>query len=460
MINLRPYQIDAIEHIKDYFNYENKQYIELPTGSGKTITFLSYLSENYKHLPHAKFMVVVPSKELLNQVYESALLFFDKKDISRKGNGFSEKISKLHICIIHSIRGAYLESISEQYFSLVIIDEAHHVQADSYKRLIEMIDEKCNILKQTYDCLGGITHILGVTATPDRLDGYLISELLGNCSFKLSINQLIDQKYLSDIEGYIVRTNIDLSDVHDHNGDFSIPQLYKKLSTETRNNLILNICKQDMAGRKTIVFCLNIKHSQEIAKSLTTVGISSKAIYGSLPSDEKKAILQAFRNGGISVLCNCQLLTEGFDEPSINGVVLARPTRSRSLFLQMIGRGLRIHSGKTECKIIDIVDNHRSLASFADLVGNERYEHIEKFKGISDIREKVEQLRINTIETKIERVNFFNQNYLDDEEPTPRMINYMMKNDLKNYGTLSFDEASFLIWITELRKKYEHQRNN
>ncbi len=452
MVNLREYQTEAIKAIELEFTLSDRQFIEMPTGAGKTITFLSYAKKN-----HRRIMIIVPSKELLNQVYDSALLFYHKSEITRKGNGFDEKpnnFQKLHICIINSIKGKYLDYIKHQYFNLIIIDEAHHVQANSYRRLIESIVEEQKILKETVSCLGGPTVFLGVTATPDRADGKVMDEILFKKSYKIEIEDLIEQKFLADIEGYIVKTNIDISEIDDHNGDFSITQLYKKLSTEARNGLILGICKNEMKNRKTLVFCINIKHAIEISKSLNEIGISSKAIYGEMREAEKSAILSAFGRGEISCLCNCQLLTEGFDEPTIDGIVLARPTRSRGLFLQMIGRGLRTTSGKKNCKIIDIVDNHRSLMGFNDLLETEQYKQIESFKSIREIRDHIEREKIDSIQTKIIRINIFNINYLDDTPSLDCQLEYLDNNKINYSGLLSFDEASFLIWHNELRNQY------
>lgn len=449
MVSLREYQLDAIAAIEKSFLESDRQFIEMPTGAGKTITFLSYAKKN-----HWRILIIVPSKELLKQVHDSALLFYHKSEISRKGNGHDEKPQKLHICIINSVKGAYLSFLKQQYFSLVIIDEAHHVQANSYKRLIESIVKEQEIFKETIKELNGPTQFLGVTATPDRADGKILEDLLYIKSYKIEIEELIQNRFLSDIEGYLVRTDIDLSEVDDHNGDFSISQLYKKLSTDTRNNLILNTCKTEMKDRKTLVFCINIKHSIEIAEALNDMGISAEAIYGTMKEDKKASILSSFRRGEISCLCNCQLLTEGFDEPSINGILLARPTRSRGLFLQMIGRGLRICPGKINCKIIDIVDNHRSLMGFNNILEPEKYKEIKEFKSILDIRNHIHQEQIESIETKILRVDFFNNKKIDQVDALDCMLEYLDINMIKYHGFLSFHEASFLIWHNELKKDY------
>jgi superfamily II DNA or RNA helicase len=443
MITLRPYQLDAIEAIKNGFFQSNRQYIEMPTGSGKTITFLSFAQTCSSYI-----LIIVPSKELLNQVYQTCLIFWEPHQISRKGNGYDEELSNVHICIINSLNERYLDEISTGEFGLIIFDEVHHIQSKSYRRVIDTFS-KSQIISPLF---------LGVTATPDRADGKLLEELLYNKTFKMNIENLINQNHLSDVEGYCVKTNIDISGIDSHNGDFSISELYKRLSTGKRNELVIDICKNEMKSRKTLVFCINVKHSMEISKLLNENGLSSRAIYGSMNEKEKQAILKSFRSGEIEYLCNCQLLTEGFDEPSIDGIVLARPTRSRALFLQMIGRGLRIFKGKNNCKIVDIVDSHQSLAGVTSLIGEERYKEIVSFKSIKCIRKHIDDEELSYTKTKIERVDFF-ENKIQQFSPTEAMKQYLNDYGIEFYESVSFDEASFLIWFNELKKRYYNGLN-
>ena len=439
MVNLRAYQIEAIEKIKDKFTTHFRQYIEMPTGSGKTITFLSYA-----HRYHKKILIIVPSKELMKQVYQTCLIFFNKNEISRKGDNHNEEIRNVHICIINSLRDFYLENIINRDFDLIIIDEAHHSQSNSYLRFIK---KRCQIFPNQ--------KILGVTATPDRTDGKMLNEILFDCSFKLEIEQLIENSFLCDVEGFNVKTKIDISDIDSHNGDFSLRELYNKLCVDSRNKIILDICKSQMLDRKVLIFCINIDHSKIISKLLNDHGISSAHIDGTMNSDERFSILSAFRKGEISFLTNCQLLTEGFDEPSIDGIILARPTKSRSLFLQMIGRGLRISPGKKSCKIIDIVDNHKILCGFNSLVTDEFYPIITSFNSIKDIRSHVSDEMMKVTEITIEKINIFNKTQIENEEATTGMVDYLERNDITFFHPISFDEASFLIWHNELNKEYK-----
>lgn len=435
-MKLRPYQSEAIDSIKKTFKISDRQYIELPTGAGKTITFLEYASKN-----HEKIMIVVPSKELLNQVYETAILFYHSSEISRKGNRYDEKISKCHICIINSIRDVYLEYLCIQGFDLIIIDEAHHAQSTSYRRLIKKIEN---------------TKLLGVTATPDRLDGKFISEILHICSYRKSIEQMINDKFLCDIEGYSIRTNIDISDIQDHNRDFSIRQLYKKLAIPQRDAIILDSYIQHLSKRKTLIFCLNIEHSKQIQKLFAKSGISIAHIDGTMDSAQRATILKAFREGNISVLTNCQLLSEGFDEPSIDGIILARPTKSRSLFLQMIGRGLRIHPKKENCIIIDITENHSSCSSFNAIVNAEKHKPIQSFHSLHQLKDYMCKQTVELAEYSIQKIDNIFVKPIENIYATESMLDYLNTNNILYFEPLMFEEGSFLIWHNELKKEFNN----
>jgi len=292
---------------------------------------------------------------------------------------------------------------------------------------------------------------LGVTATPDRLDGKCIKELLFRCSYEKTLEDLINEDYLADLEGYLVKTKIDLSDIDHHNGDFSIRQLYKKLNTENRNKLILDVYQKEMSKRKTLIFCINIDHSKTIAKLLNSNEISCAHIDGTMNENERNAILSSFRNGEISCLTNCQLLTEGFDEPSIDGIIVARPTYSRALFTQMIGRGLRKSPGKMNCKVIDIVDNNSKAKSFNSLVHDMDYVNIDKFSGIKKIRQHIQDEQLKVTETIIERTNLLNSKPIFDHNSTDSILRYLNENNIYYQEPLSFVEGSFLVWFNELK---------
>ena len=444
MINLRPYQQEAIDCVHNTFLRCDRQYIVMPTGSGKTITFFSIIGKKYK-----KVLIVVPSCELLRQVYETAQLFYHKSEISKQGDGHKDNPKKLHILIIHNVRNNNFSLLINQDFDLVIIDEAHHSQSRLYLDLMDKLEKSCN------------PKFLGVTATPERLDGALLKEVLYNCSYQISTLDLIRQKYLCDIEGLRIKTNINIPNLESRQSNFSIAYLYKHLATESRNNLIVESYEKEMKDRKCLIFCLNIEHSKEISRLLLNKKYLCCQIDSKMPKKKISDILSKFKKGEINCLINCQLLTEGFDEPSIDGIILARPTQSTSLFNQMIGRGLRICAGKKNCKILDIADNHRTLISFNSIIGNQiiNLSEKDKFNSVEDIDKHIKEKTLEISEFSIERADILNQNKFENLNITESMLEYFLENNITYIEPLSFSEGSFLIWLNELKKSYANGSN-
>lgn len=443
-MNLKPYQEDAINAIKQEFEHSNSTFVEMPTGSGKTYTFLTYAQRYHKNI-----LIIVPSRQLLTQVYLESLKFFHKSEISKRGCNYFDDEKKVHICVINSVNKDYLEILACLKFDLIIIDEAHHAQSMMYTRLIKMTQKYAN-----YEH----TKILGVTATPDRLDRKLLSNILGACCFKLTIEYMIKNKFLSDIEGYRLKTQVDIYEVDSHNGDFSLNKIYNKLCTSFRNNLILNAVKEYLLERKSIIFCINISHSKQLCKLLNDNNIPSLHIDGKMSQEQRESILKEFKDGQVKCIVNCQVLTEGFDAPWVNGILLARPTKSPSLFKQMIGRGLRLFPGKENCKIIDMVDGHNNLSSFNSIFEAEDYKEMDFFKNTRQLQDHIKEQELLTLECKIERHNFFDEvkEELKEMEPISCMLNYLDKHQILYFDGINFDEASFLIWKNELKKEYSN----
>ena len=203
------------------------------------------------------------------------------------------------------------------------------------------------------------TLLLGFTATPNRTDkkdlGYLFQDIV----YQKTIHQMLshDPPYLAKPIGMLVKTEIDISDVKTSMGDFQVNELSACLDTPARNKLIVDSYLKLCPGDKAIVFCINKAHTKNVTEYFNNAGIKASYIDADTPADERKKILKDFSKGKIKILCNCAVLTEGFDESSIQAVILARATQSEGLYIQMLGRGLRPHPDKQFCKIIDIVDN-------------------------------------------------------------------------------------------------------
>jgi hypothetical protein len=190
--------------------------------------------------------------------------------------------------------------------------------------------------------------------------------------FERSILAMMKGGYLCDARGIRISTDADLSGVHTKMGDLSVSELSVAVDTPERNLLVAESYLKHASGRRAVAFCVDVRHAHNLAGAFNGAGIRAKAIWGAMDKDDRSAALNAFSRGEIDALTNCNVLTEGFDDPGISAILLARPTKSQGLYMQMAGRGLRLHPDKTDCLILDFVDmagRHR-LCRFADLAGD------------------------------------------------------------------------------------------
>ena len=243
------------------------------------------------------------------------------------------------------------DEIFSQNFDLIVIDEAHHSECKTIQRFLK-----------TYRKAHKPCKILGVTATPERADEKSLLNTFDKLTFSKDIFWMIKNNYLCDIEAYRIKTNQTFNDSI-QNSDFC-PNFLKVLDNDSRNSLIYKTFVENCSNKKTIIFCININHCEKIAQFFQKNSIKSSAIHGGLTKNAREKILSDFRSGDIQVLTNCQLLTEGFDEPSIEAIIIAKPTRSKSLYSQMIGRGLRTFPKKSMCYLYELTDNSHKICNF------------------------------------------------------------------------------------------------
>jgi ATP-dependent helicase IRC3 len=255
-----------------------------------------------------------------------------------------------------------LTRLNPDQFSIIVIDEAHHAAADSYRRIVKhlgLLDADTNKL------------LVGFTATPKRSDGIGLDAIFDEIAFSKNIPEMMHAGYLAPVAGYRVETDVDLSRVKTSMGDFVNSQLSDAVNIESRNALVVKAFQELVPDRKTLVFCVDVAHTLDLAEAFKHFGIPAAAITGDMPADERSKNLEAFSLGRIQVLTNCMVLTEGYDEPSVDGIILARPTKSALLYTQMIGRGTRLYPDKANVTVVDVVDNsskHR-LVTLPSLFG-------------------------------------------------------------------------------------------
>ena len=247
-------------------------------------------------------------------------------------------------------------------YQVVVCDEAHHAPASTYQKIFEHFG---------FTNGGGERLLVGFTATTKRGDGVGLGNVFDKIVFQRSLREMIDAHWLVDISGFRVETSADISGVQSRAGDFATGQLSTAVNTKPRNELAAQTYHELAGGRKALVFTVDVRHAEDLAAEFRAHGIEAQAVSGRMPKDERRATISAYRRGEIQALCNCALLTEGFDDPATDVVLMARPTHSSLLYMQMLGRGTRTAPGKENLLLLDFVDSTKrhSAVSLPDLFG-------------------------------------------------------------------------------------------
>jgi superfamily II DNA or RNA helicase len=309
----------------------------MPTGTGKTRAFVTLA----RHLD-LPTLVVVHRDELSRQAATTFHEVWPEVSVAAlPGQGWQD--AEVVVATVQSLRGK-LSSLSPDRFGLVVLDEAHHAPARSWLKVIEHFRPRL---------------LLGCTATPERLDGKKLSGLFGEKPlYAYGLEQAITDGYLVPLRQRAILTDINLDEVKVRMGDFSVRDLTLAVATQARNRAVVRAYQEHAADRKALVFAVDVKHVEQLRVAFEEAGIPAAAVVGRMKLEERRRVLHAFAEGDYRVLIGCEVLTEGYDEKSIGCVIMARPTMSKALYQQSIGRGLRLHTeaGKKDCLVLDIRD--------------------------------------------------------------------------------------------------------
>jgi ATP-dependent helicase IRC3 len=341
-LTLRPYQTEALDAIlSNYSNGITRQLVVLPTGAGKTVLFSQMPTIKPDSLP---MLVLAHRSELLDQAKSkieasNPTLTVEIEQADRKAGHVDVVVAS--VATLGRNNTPRIMAYPQDYFKSIIIDEAHHAAAPTYRRIIDYFNPP---------------FLLGVTATPQRSDSTRLVDVFQEIVYYKSIQDLIEDKWLSPLIGYRVKSNVDITNVEIRNGEYAQDQLEEAIDTPERNAHIVATYLHLANDEKTIVFASGVKHAENLALSFRQSSIDAKVIVGTTPKEERQQILEQFSSGLIKVIVNVGVLTEGFDEPSLQAIILAKPTRSTLLYTQIVGRGTRLYEGKDHCKIIDIAD--------------------------------------------------------------------------------------------------------
>ena len=362
MMQPRPYQINAMEAIATAYDQGWRQQIaSLATGTGKTFIF-SALFEKLRSRLSGQMLVLAHTDELCKQNYDGLVEANPDAKVSvEKAEQHANPNADIIMASVQTV-GRKNTSRLNPFTNVdkVVVDEAHHTLAQSYMNVLLALE----VTKDDTNKL-----LLGMTATPTRMDGKSLGEIYKKLVYVYSLRQAIEDGYLVKVRGYRVITSTDISKVSISGGDLDKTELIEAIDNPARNERVVAAWLEKCENRKTVVYSAGIAHAQHLAEAFKKAGIPAEAIWGE--DDQRKAKLLWHKNTPNSVLVNANLLIEGYNDPSISCIVIAAPTASSVKFTQMCGRATRLFEGKTDCIILDVVDisgNH-SLCTLPMLMG-------------------------------------------------------------------------------------------
>ena len=414
-MQLRPYQQESREAIqKEWSNGVKKTLLVLPTGCGKTIVFSKVIEDRVKL--GERVLVLAHRGELLDQASEKLEKTTGLKTALEKAE--SSCLNSFFRVVVGSVQTLQnekrLTKFPPDYFDTIIIDEAHHAVSNGYQRVLKHFEE---------------ANVLGVTATPDRGDMQNLGSYFESLAYEYKLPEAIRSGYLSPIKALTLPLEIDLSSVSQQAGDFKTRDLGSALDPylESIATEMVEHCKD----KKTVVFLPLVATSQKFKDLLNEKGFRAAEVNGE--SKDRAEILEDFENDKYNVLCNSMLLTEGWDCPSVDCIVVLRPTKVRSLYSQMVGRGTRLHPGKEELLLLDFLwhtERHElchpaHLITSSNEVAKKMTENIEDSELALDIMGQVEQAEKDVV--------------LEREEALAKQLSEMKRRKKKLVDPLQFE---------------------
>lgn len=336
-MELRPYQQEAREAVEqDWKSGIKRTLLVLPTGCGKTIVFAKIVEDCVRE--GRRVLILAHRAELLEQAADKLSrstglkCAVEKAEESCLGSWFRVVVGSVQ----SMQRPKRLQQFERDYFDTIVIDEAHHCISNGYQAVLQYFSE---------------ADILGVTATPDRGDMRNLGSYFENLAYEYTLPKAIKEGYLVPIKSLTIPLKIDMSGVGMQSGDFKAGDIGTVLDPYLQSiaDEMIKYCMD----RKTVVFLPLVKTSQKFCQILNEKGFAAAEVNGN--SQDREEILSDYENGKYNVLCNSMLLTEGWDCPEVDCVIVLRPTKVRSLYCQMVGRGTRLYPGKNHLLLLDFL---------------------------------------------------------------------------------------------------------
>jgi len=365
---LRDYQQDAVERFRDSLVDTGRGQVVLATGLGKTVVMASTVQELYDtgKIPSKRVLVLAHMKELVNQLHFSFWSQISKQIPTHQlsDGEFPTFWEGITFATFQSVKNN-LDALPE--FDLVLVDEAHHLGAETFRFVIEELSPSM---------------VGGVTATPWRGDGYSIDELLGPPVFTLGIAEGLARGFLSEVDYRVFADNIDWNYVQESSvNNYSLKQLNRKLIIPTRDEQAAKVIDGIYSSTKRksgIIFCPSVAHARHFSTILRQQGLSCEIIASEVDPRECAAHLARFRKGLFQFAITVDMFNEGVDVPDVDMIVFMRSTHSRRIFIQQLGRGLRVSPNKDKVVVLDFVSDLKRMAEVVELDSSIRSLEVEK----------------------------------------------------------------------------------
>jgi superfamily II DNA or RNA helicase len=418
-VSLLTHQVDALQSINNQRNQGEKNFlIVLPTGTGKTeIMIADIIAMLHKDLT-CKVLILVPSRQLKIDTIIKITTRIESEKFSRFFQ-IGENLSSDILVQTYAWISRYYSNFKASHFNYVAVDEAHHAVAPTLQKVIQHFNPDT---------------LLGLTATDKRLDEKKLESIFGKYETDLSLVDAIKENLLAPIKAFRVKSNIDLSEIRFNGKDYMVGDLQKNVVVPSRDQLVVDVIKKyfignDIGFKSGLIFCVSVDHAKQMSKRMQEQGISAQSVSGN-DNNSLKYITQ-YQNGEIQFLTTCSLLNEGWDSPRTSIIVMARPTMSKVLYTQQLGRGTRKYHDKEALYVIDVVDNYGGAGSFKNnpwsihaLLG------ISDYKAFSNLlesdrthytREELLLAGLYEEERKLEKIDIFTfeqeyADYLSDEQ--------------------------------------------
>lgn len=414
-MELRPYQETARQKVQEEWESGKKRtLLVLPTGTGKTIVFSKIIEDRVRK--GERVLVIAHRGELLEQASDKLYKSTGLKTATEKAEQTS--LGSFYRVVVGSVqtmqREKRLNQFPPEYFDTIVIDEAHHAISDGYQRVLHHFED---------------ANVLGVTATPDRGDMRNLGSYFESLAYEYGLAEAIKSGYLSPIKALTIPLKLDLSNVKQQAGNFSTKDLGTALDPYLEQ--IAEEMKKQCFNRKTVVFLPLVKTSQKFRDILNKHGFKAAEVNGE--SADREQVLKDYEEGKYNVLCNSMLLTEGWDCPSVDCVIVLRPTKVRALYSQMVGRGTRLAPGKKELLLLDFLwhtERHElchpaNLIATDEKVAKKMTENIEELGAPIDLEQAEQQAKEDVA--------------LEREESLAKQLSEMKRRKRKLVDPLQFE---------------------